>query len=77
MKFSDSISKQILEAGISLDEVENQISLLQKGTTVVNLVSSATIVVSDSASPFKFKDKSFEVVSTSLFSAISIFDIGL
>jgi hypothetical protein len=43
MKFSDSISKQILEAGISLDEVENQISLLQKGTTVVNLVSSATI----------------------------------
>ena len=43
MKFSDSISKQILEAGISLDEAENQISLLQKGTTVVNLVSSATI----------------------------------
>ena len=43
MKFSDSISKQILERGISLDEIENQILLFKKGTPPVKLVSSATI----------------------------------
>jgi hypothetical protein len=43
MKFSDSISKQILERGISLVEIENQILLFKKGTPPVKLVSSATI----------------------------------
>ena len=43
MKISDSISKQILERGISLDEIKNQILLFKKGTPPVKLVSSATI----------------------------------
>ena len=43
MKFSDSISKRILERGITLNEVESQILLFKKGTPPVELVASATI----------------------------------
>ena len=42
MKFSDSISKQILERGISLEEVEKQLLLLKTGTLSTKLVSPAT-----------------------------------